>query len=496
MTRALSTATKTLLKSSLEDSAAPRKWVPLPYMKRAVKFLRDNAAAGLLLDPGMRKTSITLEAIRQLLSEGLMRGVLVIAPRRVCHLVWTGERGETKKWSNFAGLSIGLLRGSKREQVLVAKHDIYVINPESLPWLLAHSQLKKFLSHVDTLVVDELSKFKKTTGKRYQLLDAYLDHFARRWGLTGSPMPNNLLDLFGQVMLLDRGRGLGQRFWKWRQEYFIPVGYGGFTWVPKPGAEEVIYKRLRPLMLRMSAADYLEMPELVDDPIYIDLPDKVRKAYDEMEEDCFAFLGRSKLIAPNTGVALGKCRQLANGGVYTNILGEAGEILGRKTVHAHDEKTEALLDLIDELQGAPLLIAYEYNHDLARLLKALGKNLPYIGKGVSDKRVAEIERAWNEGRIPVMAGHPQSMGHGLNMQAAAQHVAWYALTYDYDLYDQMIRRVWRSGNTHQRVFCHQFVARNTVDEAILMSLSRKARSQGQFLEAMREYRLRRKSGSK
>lgn len=467
-------------------------------MKKAVQYLVSHPVGGLLLDPGLCKTSITLEAMRQLLNAGSMEAALVVAPRRVCHQVWTGDTGESRKWTNFHSMSVGLLRGDKREKVLEQDHQIYVINPESLDWLFngPGNPWSKIKDKVDTLVVDELSKFKRATTERFKTIEPYLDHFLRRWGLTGSPSPNGLLDLFGEALLLDRGHALGWRYTKFRQQYFFPTGYGGYTWVPRMGADEEIYAKLSSLFLRMSAEDYGDMPEQIDNIITVELPPKVRQMYNAMEEDCFTKVKGQVVLAPNSGVAAMKCRQMASGGVYQDIRNDEGKLTGRKTIHIHDAKTEALLDLVDELQGKPLLVGYQFEHDLERLQKAFKNKLPFIGENVSDKRVKELELAWNAGQIPVLAGQPQSMGHGLNLQGSSQDVAWYSLTHDYDLYDQFNRRVLRQGNAFEHVRVHHIVARDTTDADIMESLRRKEHTQNAFLDAMKERHLRRTASPK
>jgi SNF2 family DNA or RNA helicase len=484
-------------------------WKPHGYQKKAVKFMLERACAALFLDPGLGKTSITLAALKILKSKGLIKKVLLIAPLRVCHLVWPRE---VEKWKDFHGLKVAVLHGKDKDEVLESSDaDIFVINPAGLEWLTQATKAKgpsgktavtvdlrrwKRLGF-DTLVIDELSNFKNSTSLRFKLMKQIHGTFDRRYGLTGSPAANGLLDLFGQAYVLDQGRSLGPYITHYRSRYFNP-SWNGFNWTPKDGAEEQIYERLSPLALRMAAEDYLEMPQLVVNNIKVELPAKVRAFYDGLEEELFAMLDDQVFTAVSQGVLYGKCRQVANGGIYltpdlTSIPGFKVPKERREWLHLHDAKTEALADLVDELQGSPLLVAYDFEHDLDRLRAQFGQDLPYIGGGLPTRRLKELEAAWNHGELPILAGHPAAMGHGLNLQQAGHHVCWYALNPDFELYDQFIRRVLRQGNKSKRVFVHHLVAEDTVDEAILDSLRFKDRTQQALFKGLLELAKRRRA---
>ena len=458
-------------------------WRPHAYQKKAVKFMLERACAGLLLSPGLGKTSIVLAVLKILKREKLATKVLIVAPLRVCYSVWPKE---LDKWSDFKSLSCVILHGKDKEKNLGKAADIYLINPEGLSWLLARKDFKKL--GFDVLVVDESSKFKNAGTLRFKLLRPVLGYFRRRYILTGSPAPNGLLDLFGQVFILDLGAALGRYITHYRREYFYPSGYGGYDWKLQEDGEQRIQEKLKPLTLRLAAEDYLDLPEMVINRIEVTLPPKARVAYDEMEKDLVSFLVDKKsirnIVAVNAASASGKCRQIANGGVYD----EDGK------VHwLHDEKAQAVADIIDELNGTPALVAYEFQHDLERLLKVLGKNTPHIGGGVSAKRSAEIERAWNAGEIPVLIGHPAAMGHGLNLQNAGNHVIWHSLTWNYEYYDQFNRRILRQGSKHKQVFVHHIVAADTIDDAVLGALASKEKTQGDLLDSLKEFLLPKKS---
>lgn len=482
-----------------KPSAKP--WTPHAYQKKAVKFLLEHAAGALFLDPGLGKTSITLATIKMLKQKKVLDKVLLIAPLRVCYSVWPKE---VDKWSDFNGIKVVVLHGPNKDELLKVEADVYVINPEGLEWLLQVKKTKtptgktkvdvdlrrwKALGF-DTLVVDELSKFKHTNTNRFKAIKLVLNTFRRRWGLTGSPASNGLLDLFGQCFILDQGRTLGPYISHYRMKYFVP-SHDGFSWNIREGAEQEIYERLNPLALRMAADDYLDMPTLIENNIRVDLPEPVRVVYDQLEDDLIAKLNDKVVVASNAAAASMKCRQVANGGIYIDPEVESLVKLPkskREWVNLHTEKVDALADLIEELQGSPLLVAYDFEHDLDRLRERLGQDVPYIGGGVSAKRSAELEKAWNAGHLPVLLGHPQAMAHGLNLQEVGHHVCWHSLTWDFELYDQFIRRVLRQGNKSKKVFVHHIMARGTVDEVVLAAVKSKRKGQNALFDALKKLR--------
>lgn len=476
---------------TFDDWEAPRKWEPHDGQKKAVRFLLEHACAALLASPGTGKTSIVYATLKILRAKGLFRRALVLAPLRPAQLVWPAERD---KWQDFSGLTVAVLRGKDRDAVLRDKSvDICVTNYESLDWLVAAEKTRTPSGKLrvaantnrfeelgfDTLIIDELSKFKATDTGRFKTLKAVHHLFARRWGLTGSPAANGLMGLFGQCLILDQGRTFGPYITHFRAKYFTP-DRNGYDWHLKEGAEQEIYTAMAPLALRLDAADYVGMPEVIENVIRLDLPEAVRATYDALHDDLIARIGDKVVTAANAAAASTKCRQVASGGLYLET--KPGE--PRRWENLHTTKIDALCDLIDELQGSPLLVAYDFEHDLDRIRKRLGKDVPYIGGGVSDKRAQELEKAWNAGKLPVLFGHPQSIGHGLNLQEVGNHVCWHTLTWDYELYDQFIRRVLRQGNKNAHVFVHHFVMRKTVDEAVLAALRAKARGQRALFDAL------------
>lgn len=464
-----------------QSPQSKEQWNPHTYQKKGVKFILQNAAAGLFLDPGLGKTSISLAAIKILKKEKLVNKVLIIAPLRVCYLVWPKE---ASKWKDFDHLTVQILHGKDKVKNLHKDADIYLINPEGLPWLLKHD-LKKL--DFNMLIIDESSKFKASNTQRFKLLKPALNLFRRRYILTGTPSPNGMMDLFSQIYILDQGASLGKYITHYRNTYFYPSGFGGYEWKLQEGAEKKIQHAIKPLVLRMESKDYLELPELIENNIYVELPPFAREAYKEMEDELFIAVNNGDIVAANAAAASMKCRQIANGGVY----GE-DENMARQTFHLYMDKAEAVKDLIDELQGTPALVAYDFEHDLERLLKVLGKNTPYIGGGVSPKRSAAIEKAWNAGEIPVLLGHPASVAHGLNLQNAGNHVIWHSLTWNFEHYDQFNKRILRQGSKHKKVFVHHIIADNTVDIAVLTALKFKDKTQKSLLDGLKDYMKNRK----
>lgn len=469
---------KSMITPKKQSKLSIPAWKPHGYQRKVMKRMLENSCLGLFLDPGLGKTSIILAVTKILLKEKLISCNLVIAPLRVCYSVWPKE---IEKWNDFKDLTISILHGKDKEKNLERDADIYVINPEGLPWLLSHPLFKKKFKG-QMLSIDESSKFKDTSTKRFKLLRTVLHVFSRRYILTGSPAPNGLLDLFGQIFILDLGGSLGRFISHYRNTYFYPSGYGGYDWKLQKGADKSIQDKIRPLTIRLDAEDLLDMPEMIVNHIYIDLPPTARKMYDEMEDELYTSIKNKEVTAVNAAVATGKLSQIANGGVYD----EDG-----KYHFIHNEKAEAVGDLVEELSGNPALIAYEYGHDLDRLLKVLGKDTPWIGGGVTPKRAAVIEAAWNAGEIPALLGQPASIAHGLNLQNAGNHVVHHSIVWNFEYWDQFNRRVRRQGSKHKRVYVHLLIARDTIDEVKLMALNSKYRTQKELFDALNVYLKRR-----
>lgn len=470
-------------------SFSPKTFTPHKYQEKAIEFLISRSNAGLFLAPGLGKTSITLASFKLLKKCGFAERALIIAPLRPCYSVWPNE---VKKWEQFSGLSVGILHGPHKLKVLNAKHDIYVINPEGLRWLF--TTLRNNMPF-DMLVVDESSKFKNTNTDRFKTLKPYLGKFKRRVILTGSPTPNSLLDIFGQMYILDLGKTLSPYSSHFRANFFNKRTFEvrhpnpqkaaeGETlqvtdWYITPEKAERLYAHIAPAVLRMSAEDYLDIPPLIINDIYIDLPTKARLIYDQFDKTMRLDFRAGKVTAANVAIRGMKARQIANGGVFLDDSGKKWEDI-------HFLKAEVVQELVEELEGSPALVAYEFQHDLARLKKLLGAETPHIGGGVTPKQSQAAINAWNAGELPVLLGQPSSMAHGLNMQESGNTVIFHSMIWNFEDYDQFIKRVHRQGKTSQ-VILHRIIAKDTVDEAVVAGLERKDANQTSLFDAIRQY---------
>lgn len=456
------------------------------YQRDGVLWLVNRPEAALLYEPGLGKTVVTLKALQALRVAGGVRKALVVAPLRVAYQVWS-DVGEIGKWDDFTGLRIARLHGPRKAEALAADADVYVINYDGLLWLIESGGLKSLLDRgVDLVVFDELSKLKHPQTRRFRLLKPWLGRFKRRWGLTGTPVANGLIDLFGQCYCLDLGRALGRFITHYRRDFFVPTGYGGYEWVPQRDAEPRIFARLAPLAQSLKAIDCLDLPELVERDVFVELPAAARTTYKALEDELLAVVNDVTLTAANAAVALSKCQQLCGGAVYHDIDAQVATRRDVRTSETiHDAKLEALSDLVDELQGQPLLVAYAYQHELARIRAVLGEKTPALRGGASPREVAQVIEAWNHGDVPVLLAHPAAAGHGLNLQRGGNHICWFTLTYDLELYEQLNHRIWRQGNTSNRVVVHRLVARGTVDVDVRDALARKSGGQEALFAALK-----------
>ena len=415
----------------------------------------------------------------------------MIAPLKACYRVWPAE---IEKWKDFNHLRYEILHGPKKNEALAREADVYIINPEGLEWLIYGQRNGNTLDarrwskfRFDTLCIDELTKFKHPRGVRFKALKRVLGFFARRWGLTGSPAANGLIDLFGQCLVIDLGNALGQYITHYRLKYFMNPDGMGWSWKPLAGAQELIYDRLKPLALRMDADDYLELPEINDVPIFLDLPSDARKIYDALEDDLFEEIEDRIVTAANAATAGGKLWQVCNGGLYVD--NDVASILGgkkRSILKVHDVKTDWLEDLLDELQGQPVLIGYQYEHDLERLLERWPDMPHFTGKQKHDQ---ELEDKWNRNELPMLAGQQDSIAHALNLQEGhAQHLACDSLTWNLETWDQLLRRIRRSGNRAKRVFRHIPIIKDSTDEDRWYSLRNKHKGQKALFDALKARR--------
>ena len=448
------------------------KWNPKPYQLRSIQLLLSQGSAGLLLDPGLGKTSVCLAAIKILKAKGLIPGgVLVVAPLRPCYSVWPAE---IEKWDDFNELTYAVIHGNDKAEALALDADIHIINPEGLKWLF-DPKAKRWRNWT-VLCVDESTKFKHSNTARFKLMRHRFPTFKRRWILTGTIVPNGIMDLFGQIFILDLGRALGRYVTHFRTRFFRTEAWDPYTYIPLPGSWEEIVEAVDPLVLRLASKDYLQMPPCPPiDPILIDLPPAAREKYKDLEDEFITQVEEGTIIAANSAVAGGKCRQICNGALYINAEHD--------WVGIHDAKIDALEDLLEELQGAPTLVMYEFNHDRYRLLSRFGTSTPVLGGGVSATQADQHIRDFNAGKIPIMFCHPASMAHGLNLQETCHHIIWFGLTWNLEYYDQAIARIYRQGQKNP-VFVYHILARDTLDFRVMNVLRDKGELQTAFFRSL------------
>jgi hypothetical protein len=455
-----------------EESRSFRQhWTPKSYQRRAIRLLLEQACAGLFLDPGLGKTSTVLATIKILLQRKLVKRILIVAPLRCCYKVWPDE---IEKWEEFHHLRWTVLHGTQKEAKLQADADIFIINPEGLQWLATCTDMTRF----DVLVVDESSKFKDSQTLRFKTLKPFLPQFKRRWILTGTPVPNGILDLFGQIYILDLGRALGRFITHFRKEFFDQNSFVKYEWKPKSDAWERVTDRISPLVLQLSASEYLEMPELMNVTVPVLLPKPARLVYQDLENEFIHWVDANQaIVAANSAVVGGKLRQCANGAIY---LGDGWKEL-------HEEKIDSLEGLLEEFGGSPCLIFYEFDHDLQRLRRRF-PSIPTLGGGCSTAEFGRLVDSFNDGLIPALFCHPAAVGHGLNLQGACNKVVWFSIPWNLEHYDQAIARVYRQGQNARSVFVYHIVARGTIDERVMLTLTKKDRTQQDLLTALHRHR--------
>lgn len=441
------------------------KYKPHNYQQFATDFILNQSICCLMLDMGLGKTVITLTALWQLALDSFdVSRVLVIAPKRVAEDTWPKELA---KWEHLIGLTSSLVLGSaaERKVALQKKAFLYIINRENVAWLV-----KNHYWDFDMVVIDELSSFKSNKAERFKAMKKVRPMVTRIVGLTGTPAPNTLLDLWPQMYLMDMGQRLGRFIGGFRDRFFLPDKRNReiiYSYKPREGAEDAIYALISDICISMKAADYLDMPERIDNRIEVSMSPKERKLYDDFQKDMVLSIGDEELDAVNAAALSNKLLQMANGAVY-------GE--DKKIIPIHDRKLDALEDLVEAANGKPLLVAYWYKHDLQRI-KARFKNARCIdtAKDIDD---------WNAGKIPLALIHPASAGHGLNLQDGGCTIVWFGLTWSLELYQQLNARLWRQGQKHT-VVIHHIVTKGTHDEDVMRALENKDTRQSALIEAVR-----------
>lgn len=440
-----------------------------PYQKYAVQWIIDHPYCGLLLDMGLGKTLTTLTALEWMIDLlGGVKKTLIIAPLSVAKNTWPAE---VAKWDHTRHLTTSLVLGTetKRIKALNQDTDLYITNRENVTWLVNYYKRRW---PFDTVVIDELSSFKSSNATRFRALRKVRPLMKRVIGLTGTPAPNSLMDLWPELYLLDQGERLGKTIGSYRRSYFHPGAGDGhivYKWELDQGAEPKIYDAISDIAVSMKSGDYLKLPPRTDNTVEVELKPGQMKQYKQLESDFILEAEEDgEITASNAAVLTNKLLQMADGAIYDDE---------KRVVHIHDQKLEALKSIIDEAQGQPVLVFYQYKHDLSRILEAIPE-----AKAL-DVKSDDIDR-WNCGEIPVMLAQPQSAGHGLNLQQGGHIIVWFSLTWSLEYYQQANARLDRQGQT-QPVIIHHLVAKDTIDEQVLKVLQGKAKGQNALLEAIK-----------
>ncbi|MBO5390352.1 MAG: DEAD/DEAH box helicase [Pseudomonas sp.] len=434
------------------------------YQQFATEFVLEHPYCGLILDMGLGKSVITLTALWDLVLDRFDCGrVLVIAPKRVAEDTWPKELA---KWDHLKGLTYSLVMGSEkqRREALQKRAFLYIINRENVAWLVDNCRW-----NFDTIVIDELSSFKSSKAQRFRALKKVRPLVKRVIGLTGTPSPNSLIDLWPQIYLLDMGQRLGRFITHYRERFFVPDKRNRemvYSYKPREGAEDRIYELIGDICISMKATDHLNMPPLISNRVEVSLGQQERKVYDALRKDMIVKLKDGEIDAVNAASLSGKLLQMAGGAVY--------DTEGR-TLRIHDKKLDVLEDLIEAANGKPLLVAYWYKHERDRIQERFRVREILTTKDIDD---------WNAGRIPVALLHPAAVGHGINLQQGGSTLIWFGLTWSLELYQQTNARLWRQGQQHAVVIQH-LVTTGTHDEDVMRALERKDMGQAALIEAVK-----------
>lgn len=448
------------------------QYKPHDYQKYVIEYIEKHPVSAVFLDMGLGKTSITLTAINNLIFDYFaVHKVLVIAPLRVAKNTWSAE---INKWDHLNDLKYSIVVGtpSERKNALKADADIYIINRENIPWL---TEYMGTAFDFDMVVIDELSSFKNYQAKRFKALMKVRPKIKRIVGLTGTPSSNGLMELFAEFKLLDMGERLGRFIGQYRNTYFTPDKRNGqviFSYKPLPGAEDAIYRKISDITISMKATDHLKMPELVTTDYEIELSKHEQKRYKELKENMVIQLSDEEITAANAASLSNKLCQMANGAVYDDE---------KNIIQIHDRKLDALEDIIESMNGKPVLVAYWFKHDYDRISARLRLlNIPFA-KLDTEESITN----WNNGKIPVALIHPASAGHGLNLQSGGSTIVWFCLTWSLELYQQTNARLYRQGQRSDTVVIQHIVAKNTIDEQIIKALKKKDKTQSALIDAVK-----------
>jgi len=450
------------------------KFSPRPEQHRGIELILRGEGARILLHPGKGKTATVLKAFCILKAAGHVDKLVVFAPLRVITTSWPAQ---LSYWEDFAHLTYTVVHGDRRARML-EDVDVYLVNYEGLlskEWVPGGAHITEFLARGRyMLACDESTKLKNSASRRFKNLKKLLHHFWPRVIMTGTPKPNHLEDLFAQCYVTDRGADLGQYVTAFRSQYMMrhPSGFG---YAPQPGAAERLASKIAPTTLQL---EYEEAVPSQVIPIWVPMPASVKPFYDELKKEMLSTLGDDIIMAPNAGVLFNKLRQVCQGALYT--AENVWQVL-------HDAKLDALENIISELDGEPVLVMYQYKHDLARIQERLGYEVPHIGSGVSATQGAAWCKQFSAGDIPVLLGHPQSIAHGVDgLQQSCSNVVWFGLDQSWENTYQGNLRVVRSGSKAEQVYIYQIMVECATERSVLRNVSGKQISEAEFCRLLRE----------
>ena len=451
------------------------QYIPHTYQTRLKDFIIDNRYAFLIVDMGLGKTVTTLTAVRELLEDYLeAERVLVIAPKSVAENTWTSE---CAKWDHLAHLRVSVVMGDERHRIkaLETPADLYVINRDNVVWLTEHYGAQW---PFDTVVIDESSSFKTPQARRFKALRKVRPMIRRMVLLTGTPSPNGHMDLWSQMWLIDMGQRLGRTLTSYRSKYFRPGRSNGHTvynWILNPGASAAIGELMADVTVSLKAEDWIEVPDLIETDVRIALSPKELQQYKIFERDQVMSIGSADIVAITAAALATKLLQFTGGAMYAETPD------GRETyVKVSDAKLRALEDIIEAADGDPILVFYQYRHELERLQEYFKALHPVTFSGAP-----EILKEWNEGRIPLLLCQPASVQYGLNMQAGGHIIVWYTPTWNLEQYQQANARLHRQGQGRP-VICYRLICDGTIDEKVVGALKGKDTAQERLLRLIRD----------
>jgi SNF2 family DNA or RNA helicase len=456
----------------LPAPAKPReKYNAHGYQKYCILRVLSEEALGLLLDMGLGKTVIVLTAINDLkYNRFAIRKVLVIAPKKVAEATWTNEAA---RWEHLQKLRVVTVLGTLQQRIkaLNTPADVYVVSRNSVEWIVEYY---RNAWPFDMVVLDEFSSFKNQNSKRFKALSWVRPHINRIVGLTGTPAPNGLLDIWAQIYLLDGGKRLGATKEAFRSKFFEADKRNRdqiFSYTPAAGAEPIIHQLIGDICVSMDAKDYLELPDCLSVVVPVLLDPKAMEAYETMERDMLLELDEDTIDAGSAAVLSNKLLQICNGAVYDE---------DRKIVDIHSCKIEAFLELVEGLNGKRALVFYNFQHDLARIKQALAKS----GLRIRQLIKPEDQDDWNAGQIDILLAHPASAAYGLNLQHGGNHVIWFGLNWSLELYQQANKRLHRQGQT-EKVILHHLIVQGGMDENVMAALGSKSATQAGLMNALK-----------